>query len=195
MSGTLIDSYSETNQNISDHIYNNVSERAGQAITLSADYSITSVKFYIRKYNSPTGSIYAYIYACSGTVGSTGQPTGSPLATSDAIDISTLTSSFQLIEFTFSTPYNASAGDYCIMLGFDEGSSSHNLEYGLDSSSPSHSGNYCYINAGSPNSSSSYDVPFYLYASVGWTGKVLGVSNPAKVLGLLSANLKKVIGV
>lgn len=168
-SGTItIDSYSEANRDGNWNFYTvNGYKQAGQAITLPSDVSITSVKFYLKKAGSPTGNAYAKIYASTGTVGTDAHPTGSALATSDALDVSTLTTSFQLIEFTFSTPYSASAGDICILVDY-AGSAAPNYVYvGNDISSPTHSGNsFAQTHVGAPNYSEfTYDACFYLYGT------------------------------
>lgn len=59
-------------------------------------YQITSAKFGLEKRSYPTGMAHAVLYAESGNL-----PTGSPLATSEGFDISTLTTSYQIITFTF----------------------------------------------------------------------------------------------
>jgi hypothetical protein len=155
----LIDSYSETNQNIGFYNYNEL----GQAFTLASAKTLTSVKFYLKKDGSPTGNGVAKIYAATGTVGTNATATGSALATSGTFDMSTLTTSYQLIEFTFSG-YSASAGDYCVVLDFDSLDGSGNYVYaGTDNSSPSHSGNLVRYVSGSWEGRSDNDTIFYLY--------------------------------
>jgi len=36
---------------------------------------------------------------------------------------------------------------------------------------------------------------YYEYLAEGWTGKVMGVTNPAKIMGVAVADIKKVMGV
>lgn len=73
---------------------------------------ITSCKFKVQKSGAPTGSVYAKLYAITGTPGSTGKPTGSALATSDAVDVSTLTGAFQIFTFSGAEQYTMSAATY-----------------------------------------------------------------------------------
>lgn len=81
-----------------------VSSAYGQSFTmLSIDHIITSCKFYLKKFGSPTGMGHAVLYAHQGTYGTNSTPTGEALATSNDFDVSTLTTSPQLITFTFNS--------------------------------------------------------------------------------------------
>lgn len=173
-STSTIDSYSESNQ---DSYLNTSSSTGafGQAITFGSEEDIGSVKFYMMKSGSPTGSMYAKIYAATGTVGTDAVPTGSVLATSESVDVSTLTGSFALVEFVFSSAYTASAGDYCIVVEYTSGDDSNYVRGGSDTSSPSHSGNSCYY----PGSWSSYtdDMCFYVLGATTYDNLTL-ISEP-----------------
>src|SRR5574343_703571 len=101
----IIDSYSESNYNNALTFYSGYSiQKVGQSFHNTNGCNLLSAKFYCIKIGSPTGNIYANVYAHTGTYGSTGKPTGSALATSDAVDVSTLDTNpnWKLIEFTFS---------------------------------------------------------------------------------------------
>lgn len=92
---------------------------AGQTFTPTSPYKITSIKFRLQKTGDITGDLVAELYAHTGTFGTGGLPTGSVLATSDKVDVSILSSSHALVEFTFSggEQYLMSANTaYCIML-------------------------------------------------------------------------------
>ncbi len=71
-------------------------------------YSVTTVVITGQKIGSPTGNTVMRLWAHTGTFGSTATPTGSSLVTSDAIDISTISTSIGDITFTFSTPFTLS---------------------------------------------------------------------------------------
>ena len=167
----LGDSYSETNKDsqINLSLYNGGSFRSigGQAFIASSANTnmLTSCKFYIKKAGAPTGSAYARLYALSGSVGTTGIGTGSPLASSAAFDVSTLTTSDALITFTFSSPYALSPNTgYVIALEYTTGGDSVNyVIMGIDSSSPTHSGNACYNQNGSWTALPDSDAIFYMY--------------------------------
>lgn len=62
------------------------------------------VKLYLRKYGSPTGNLYAYIYP---KASATDEPdyTAGAIATSDLLDVSTLTTGYQWITFAFSSSF------------------------------------------------------------------------------------------
>jgi len=166
-SPTTIDSYSETNQNTVFARYAAVAF-IGQSFTNTNFIQLSKAKFYIRKIGSPTGNCKAHIYAHTGTFGSTGKPTGSPLATSDDVDVSTLPTSLTLTDFTFSgaNKINLSASTkYCVAIQAAGADSSNGIEIGYDSTSPTHAGNGSFSNdsTGSAwNADNTYDVCFYV---------------------------------
>jgi hypothetical protein len=161
---TLIDSYSETNQNSTVTISAGLATKmVGQSFT-SNGWVLSSCKFYLRKNNSPTGSVYAKLYSHTGTFGSTGVPS-TLLATSDAIDISTLSTSFALVTFTFT-----GAEKYAMVNGtnyfivFDAsaaGDGSNHVSVGVDTTSSTHAGNRA--NYTTSWASTSADACFYIY--------------------------------
>jgi hypothetical protein len=157
----LEESYSETNKDGVRSTHSGT-EYFGQAFASGAGW-LKKVKFYLEKVGSPTGNCYAVLYAATGTVGTDAKPTGSALATSDAIDVTTIAAgSFSLYEFSFASYYNLSAGDYCILFHFAGGDAANCIQTGVDTSSPTHSGNECYGNGSSWNSHT-YDGIFYFY--------------------------------
>lgn len=104
---------------------------------------LETVKWLVGKGGSPTGSVYAKIYAHSGTYGTSSVPTGSALATSDAIDVATL-SGTALVSFTFSGANRITfdvTTKYAVSIEYIGGSGANYLSTGHDTSSPSHSGN------------------------------------------------------
>jgi len=128
---------------------------------------LESAKFLMYKSLSPTGNAYAKIYAHSGTYGTSSLPTGIALATSDALDVSTLSlDSPALAEFTFSgaNRITLTAGtNYCISIEY--GSPEDYVFSVGDQSSPTHSGNYyCYDTKTSGwIANSGVDMNFYVY--------------------------------
>lgn len=131
------DVYSSTNQS-ADMYMNSVYTGGGQATHI--DGNIKSVQFYIKKYGSPTGNAVAKIYAVDHTVGTDSHPTGSALATSGNFDVSTLTTSYQWITFTFSSTY-VGTGDLAIVMEYSGGDGDNYVNIGVDTSTPTHSGN------------------------------------------------------
>ena len=176
----LDDSYNESNQNTSGQL-NGISLFAyGQAFESLVGGELDSAKFYLRRLGSPTGNITARIYAMTGTYGTNGRPTGSPLAESDAIDVTTIgTGSFALQTFQFSgaNRITLTAGTrYCVLVQHLGTDASNCIQVGSDNSSPTHSGNrFTGTNSALTNwfGSGETDVIFYVYVghASGTTGK------------------------
>jgi hypothetical protein len=173
----IIDSYPEANANRGIAVYGTQNGTGNSFACDTNGYSIYSSKFYIRKGGSPTGSVVSKLYAVSGTYGTDNIPTGSALATSNNFDISTLTTSYQLIEFTFSTGYTLVSGTkYFISIEYSGGDGSNFLDSSFDDS-PGHGGNRAYLNGGSWTAVSAQDDIFYVYGTGTNIKKVNGVSN------------------
>jgi len=141
--GNSIDTYASSNHDaqLSMHSANN--EQVGFALTLASDKNIQTVDFYLDKVGTPTAGsvIKAKIYAVTGSVGTSGLPTGDALATSIDVNVSVLTGSFAFVQFTFEEPYVATAGNYAIAIEYNAGDSSNYVRVGNDSSSASHGSN------------------------------------------------------
>lgn len=107
---TILDTYPETYNNSDESIQavhpsgTTAPSAQGQCFLtpLISSYKLTSVKFYMRKIGSPIGILKARLYLMTGTYGSSGKPTGSPLASSDAVAMENIPTSNTLIEFIFS---------------------------------------------------------------------------------------------
>lgn len=144
-SKTIIDSYDISNQNSRFGLNNTVKKR-GQSITGDGN-ELKSVLFHLHKIGSPTGSAKVELFAHSGTFGSSSVGTGSALATSDTIDVSTLiqdtdTNVFDPIRFNFSTPFTLVDGtNYVITVTYTNGSSTNQVGVAIDTTSPTHAGN------------------------------------------------------
>lgn len=134
--------------------------KIGNTFTAGATGNLTKCKFYLRKNSSPTGNIFATLYATSA-----GIPTGSAIATSDNVDVSTL-GVFALQTFTFSTPGGVVNGTvYAIMVEGDFTlSDTNNVSVGDDVSSPSYAGGEGYLYTTSWGASST-DFCFYTYVT------------------------------
>ncbi len=173
----LIDSYSESNTVGYDKNYATDYTYMGQAFKTLNDgnsYNISSAKFYGYKVGSPTGNIYAELFAGTGTYGSTMTGTGSALAVSNPIDISTMSTSPSLITWTFSgvnqyqmLPNTA----YVIVVHAPSGSASNYFANAYDNTSPTHSGNRTYTSAGTWYAQSTIDNIFYVYGTLPATGE------------------------
>lgn len=168
MSLILIDSYSENNRSGKFHW---PKDNCGTAQSFIGKSGILiNSKWCLRKYGNPTGNMIAKLYAHSGVYGISSIPSGEPLATSNFIDISTLTTFYQLITFNFEDEYELEEGvKYCIAIEPIVGAnldSSNWVRIGIDVTYPTHSGNASDINSveGPPYIPySDYDCIFYVY--------------------------------
>jgi hypothetical protein len=140
---TLLDNYSSANLDNGSTLNGSV-KKVGQSFNAGAGGSLDSAEWYLQKTGSPTGSIYAKIYAHSGTYGSSSVPTGSPLAISDSYDISTIPTTDTTIRFNFSGVNRitlSGSTNYVVTIEYT-GDSSNYVRVGADFSSPTHAGNY-----------------------------------------------------
>ncbi len=160
----LIDSYSETNID-SSYGYDDTWKGYGQSFTASIGGVLDICKFSLKKVNSPTGNGYAKIYAHTGTYGTSSTPTGSALATSDAFDVSGLTTDLVLTTLTFSGANKVylNSGYYVVTLEWTNGDATNKLGIGDDNSSPSHGGNGCYTSGSGWGALDAQDMAFYVY--------------------------------
>ena len=134
---------------------------AGQAFTLAQNTSLTSASFSLSPGGSPSGTIYAKLYAATGSVGSTATPTGSALA-SGSINANTVSGKADY-EITFSSPYVAGSGNYVVTCEYGDGNTNHYIQIYYDNSSPAHAGNYCdTVTGASWVASSTKDLVFIL---------------------------------
>lgn len=135
---TTEDSYSESNQDGTQSLYSGSNTRLAQSI-VGAGGVLSSCRFFLKKTGTPTGNITAYLYASTGTPGSGATPTGSALATSQTVDISTLTTSYALVKFEFTGTANqvtlTAATNYFIVVEYTGGSVSNSLDVGVDTTS------------------------------------------------------------
>jgi len=141
-----VDSYSESNQSQEGILYSGSTVKMGQSFTGNGNI-LYSGKLYLKKSGSPVGNATMTVYAHTGTFGSDGTPTGSALATSDNFDVSTLTTSFALITFSFTGANRitlTNGTNYFVILEYGGGDVSNSVRIGVDNTSPSHGGNAVY---------------------------------------------------
>jgi hypothetical protein len=165
---TIIDSYSESNYDASNtYYYNSGIFGSGQSFTGDGN-PIISCQFYLKKTNSPAGTLKVLIYAISGTYGTDSIPTGAVLATSDNVNTSSLGTSFGLISFTFSGAQQITLTNgvhYFLVLELDgiTGGGSDSISFGYDGSSPTAAGNQASYFSGAWNAINTRDYCFYAY--------------------------------
>ena len=166
---TLIDSYSEAHHRNATVSFNDYRTKIGQVFTPSVSAYLRSCKFYISKENSPTGTIVAKLYTVNGTPGSTAVATGSPLAVSAEVNVSTLSPwpKLALAAFDF-TPngYLMSAGvPYAIVMEYSGGSSTNTVPVGKDNAG-THPGHKIDVERGVWIADAGMDAIFYVYGDL-----------------------------
>jgi hypothetical protein len=147
-------------------------DAVGQVFTNTNAMDIIRARFYAKKVGSPTGYAYAYIW--------TTYPYGNPsygvpfeqMAVSDAVDVSTWTTSMALRDFTFSgdQQYTLEAGrTYAIYIQYLGGDNSSNyLIVGDDGSSPADPNNFLLHVTGSwlyNSPPATYQLCYYIYGT------------------------------
>ena len=170
----IVDSYDVDYCEATSFLYFGDDIKAAQSFT-GKSAKLKNCKWYAKKYGNPTGDIIAKLYAHSGTYGVSSIPTGEPLATSNPIDITTLTEFFKLITFSFegAEQYELVEGTYyCISIEYSGGDSSNHLKLGRSISSPTHSGNRAFYND-SWYFMPTHDFIFYVYAYSLGTAEVI----------------------
>lgn len=167
----VVDSYSEANKDSQMYVSAGGTsvDAIGQAFHNENTLTLKNADFYVAKVGSPTGSVYVKIYALSGQYGVSAVPTGSPLAVSDPVDVSALATThptYALKTFTFSGDNQIILQEntnYFVVLEYGGGDDSNKMGVGVDTSSPSHGGNYSYtLDGTSWINPSEIDVCFYV---------------------------------
>lgn len=135
---------------------------------------LTRAFFKLKKTGSPTGNLTCKLYAHTGTFGSSGTPTGAALATSVNIDVSKLTTSYQVVEIGFNTQYELAAStNYYVAVDYSGGDVSNYVQV-EGAASGTHAGNRASY-AGSWTASSGSDLYFDAHTSpklYGLTGEL-----------------------
>jgi hypothetical protein len=161
----IVDSYSEEYFSNAYSLSSVSITKAGQSFTGDGG-TLNSVKFFLSKHGSPTGNAVVKIYAHTGTFGVDGIPTGSALATSETIDVSTFDPS-DYIEQTFIfnginkiTLVNGTK--YFVLLEYSGGNQSDFISIASYLNSE-HGGNAAFFWSPDWNAVSDQDCGFYVY--------------------------------
>ena len=162
-SRVIADSYSETY--LSDELDVTMWDPTGQTFTAGAGGTLDSCQFLLRRVGAVTGDVYAKLWAHSGDFGVDGLPTGTALATSAAVEVSTISESWALVTFTFDNTLTLEAGTpYVITVEYPTGVDG-TLYVGLDwDGTILHAGTGIYTDGTGWNVGTA-DVPFYVYVS------------------------------
>jgi len=182
----VVDSYAEGNQSSLFALRaGGFTTRVAQSFTNTSASNLESSKFFLKKVGSPTGNIYAKLYSHTGTFGTSGRP-DTLLATSEALDISTLTTSYALSEFIFlgSEKYAMSASTkYSISIEYNTGTadSDNYLAVGSDNTSESHTGSASiYVGTWATTVG---DLIFYVYEGLSFTENSVKLVRGSSVQG------------
>ncbi len=157
--------YEETNQDTTQSMYSGSVVGTAQSFVGNGGV-LTSAQFYLKKTGSPTGTAVAKVYAHSGTYGTSSVPTGAALATSNTVDVSTLTTSYALTSFKFTGTGNitlTNTTDYVVSVEYSSGSVGNTVDVGIDSSSPTHGGNEATLTGSTWTANSGVDTIFFLF--------------------------------
>lgn len=131
---TLVASHSETLQNDVDPL-NSAQDHGDAQSFVGVGGTIVSTRIYATKVGTPTGNVVSSLYAITGTPGTSAKPTGAALATSDAVVATTLSTSFSLVDFTFSGANQflmVNGTNYCISIEYSGGDASNRIVTGYD---------------------------------------------------------------
>lgn len=159
----LIDGYDETKESASTNLGDDVVEALSQSFTGDGSF-LEQASIWGFKNNSYTGNIVAKIYAHSGTFGTSSEPTGAALATSDVLDGSTIPITYEWIDFTFSTPFQlVNTTKYVLVIEADLDDSSNYISTTAGNLTPVHEGNFG-VKVGTWFPNSGLDLTFRLNA-------------------------------
>ncbi len=165
----LIDSYSELNQD-NFFLMDSVNGQGfGQSFTSNANGLLDTCKFFLNKSGLPTGNMVSKLYNISGVSGTNAVPSGSAIATSDNVDVASLTGLFQLVTFNFSgiNRVNLSKDNsYIIAIEYSGGNNSNYVGVGSDDTNLTASGNAAYLHSPVWTADEFTDIIFYVYAVV-----------------------------
>lgn len=167
----VIDSYSESNRSVDMSIGQTTGDHGlGQSFTGNGGIA-TAALFYMKNMagSGATGNATAKIYAHSGTFGTSSVPTGSALATSDNLDVTTIPEGLSLVTFTFSGANQivlVNTTKYVVTVEYNSGGGS-TIQVGGDNTSSSHSGNLIFQNSSDVWAAfSTWDLCFYVRSAI-----------------------------
>lgn len=177
LASQIIDTYELANGDLAVAL-GNASTHQGFAQSFhGANLTARGLVWLIKKTGAPTGNAVAKIYAethVGSSFGIGSKPTGGALATSNNLDVTTLTTTATPRVFTFGTPLALSAGtDYCVTIEYTAGDGSNFVQVYEDLTAPTHAGNNAVLNAGSWTAGSP-DMVFVLMTGTTYLDKISG---------------------
>lgn len=178
-----IDSYSDTNLS-AWYAMQYTTQIHGQSFTGNGKYAVRA-KAYLKKTGAPTGTITAHIYSHVGAYGSTG--VGEVLlGSSESVQASVVTTDGGWVEFIFlsdSQVFLSNGGYYCLMLSFTGVDTSNYVQWGVDTSTPTHSGCYLVRTGTSWTADSTKDRIFIVYSGTPLLTKYSDIEDPGFTSG------------
>jgi len=137
---------------------------------------------------SPTGNITCKIYAHSGTYGTSSVPTGTALATSTTVDVTTIVGDTSQKYYYFNDENSImleNSTNYTVVWEYSGGDASNYIQFSGDTTSPTHDGNYAAYN-GSWTASSGTDLSW-------WSIYTLSQHNITKTSGTVSCDYMNIL--
>lgn len=186
MAIVLLDSFSEANADGWVGLPGDT-QRIAQSFRPSQNATLDNVRFYVTRANNVTGNAVARIYALTGTPGTNAIPTGSALASSNNLDVTTVANggfniaNFALHTLTFSGANRislSSSTDYFVSIEY---TTADYLLVGQDNSSPADGGNTAFWNGSAWQAYLLADTCFYVY---GDDGVVAGLPSKRLLMGV-----------
>lgn len=164
VNATTQDSYGTANRDGDQQLGNGTIIGVGQSFTTNGSGgTLSSARWFLSKTGSPTGNAVAKVYAHSGVKGTSSIPTGTALATSNNVDVSTLTGTPTTTVFEFEDEVVLSAStDYVVTIEYSGGDGSNHVLVGQDSSAPSHGGNISTLTGSTWTPASGIDAVFFV---------------------------------
>lgn len=174
---TSVSSYSTQDATTSLNSTTGISA-VGQSINGNGG-QLAQVKFYMQKVGTPTGNMYAKLYASNGS--SPFVPSGTALATSDAVVANSIGALLGLVEFQFTgtnvVTLSSGTNNYVVVVEYTAGTSTDYVKAAYHGTSPTHTGNYSeYIS--SWTGTTAKDLYFAAYSGAIVIVNCSGTSNP-----------------
>lgn len=187
-----VDSYNESNGDGYTLLSNDSfpGTYRSQSFTNTNSITLDSVKVFLHRNGSATGNITVYIYNITGTYGTDSLPTGSPIATSDVIDASTISTTVagNPYTFTFSGAQRITLSantKYALAVNYNDSGAPSYLSMLVDSSASSASGDASFSTDGTSWSASTADRIFYVYGDdSGGSPVVVNTSGQKMLMGM-----------
>jgi len=165
MAVRLDQTYSESNVDVDQTIHYSaaLADEIGQTFTPTITGEIPYVDLWLKKVGTPTGNISVEIRNASSNL-----PSTTIHATSDAIDATSLSTSYAKVRFTFSTPYEVTAStQYALttLVTYNYSTSTNNVLWGADLTPGYSGGQDAFLNSGTWETNSR-DCAFDQYVTV-----------------------------